>query len=315
MKQTSLSVSHVQSRMPNLSHGQSCVFLGSCFSDELGQIVRGHGFESLVNPGGTIFHPLALAKLLRWCFEEQKSLRTFQEDDLFFSWDLAGTVFGMSENELQEKIVKLRLDLKQSLLTASHVFVTFGTAWAYRLKTDDEIVANCHKQASTLFDKEDSSVDELVFHWQEIAFLLKEVNPSVQLIFTVSPVRHLKDGFIENNRSKARLLLAVEALTKIDQVHYFPAYEFVIDQLRDYQYFKPDGVHPNELAIQALWQFFQDCFFQEETKKLIQEWWSIRQAEQHKIMYPKSQAARKHLESTMKRKAQFLAAHPMFFLP
>ena len=300
---------------PKFKHGDSFVFLGSCFSDELGAIIRANGFESLVNPGGTIFHPLAIAKLIEWTFEDSLSLRILQQEDVFFSWELSGSVFGMSRDELIVKIDKLRLELRKFLRNANQLFVTFGSAWAYRLKTDGEIVANCHKQNRHLFQKENSSVEEIVTRWKAIISLLKKENPSIAIYFTVSPVRHIKDGYIENNRSKARLLMAVEELQDQSGVFYFPAYEFVLDDLRDFRYFKADGVHPTQEAVLELWDFFQSSFFTEETIELLINWQQIRQAEQHKILYPKSQAARKHMETTMKRKAQFLSANPTFFLP
>ncbi len=300
---------------PTLAHGDSFVFLGSCFSDELGQIIRSNGFESLVNPGGTIFHPLAIAKLIQWSFDESISFRILQQEDIFFVWELSGTVFGMSLDELNKKMEKLRLELRVFLRTSTHLFVTFGSAWAYRLRSDGEIVANCHKQNSHLFQKENSQVTEIVSTWKSVLSLLKKENSSLNVFFTVSPVRHIKDGYIENNRSKARLLMAVEELQQEKGVFYFPAYEFVLDDLRDYRYFKSDGTHPSQEAVLELWDFFQSSFFTEETIDLLLQWQQIRRAEQHKILYPKSQAARKHMETTMKRKAQFLAAHPLFHLP
>ena len=300
---------------PTFSHSDSFAFLGSCFSDELGQIIRSNGFESMVNPGGTIFHPLAIAKLIEWTFDDSHSLRMLQQEDIFFSWELSGSVYGMSSDELALKINKLRTDLRKYLRKANQLFVTFGSAWAYRLKSDGEIVANCHKQSSHLFQKENSSVEEIVTSWKSVLSLLKKENPTLNVFFTVSPVRHIKDGYIENNRSKARLLMAIEELQEESGVFYFPAYEFVLDELRDYRYFKSDGVHPTPEAVIELWDFFQSSFFAEETIDLLLQWQQIRQAEQHKILYPKSQAARKHMENTMKRKAQFLAAHPTFFLP
>lgn len=300
---------------PTMKHGDSFVFLGSCFSDELGQILRSNGFESLVNPGGTIFHPLAIAKIIHWCFDESIQFRMLQQEDVFFTWELSGMVFGMSLEELQLKMDKLRVELRNFLRKASHLFVTFGSAWAYRLRLDGEIVANCHKQNRQLFEKENSQVSEIVSTWKSVLSLLKQENTSLNVFFTVSPVRHIKDGYIENNRSKARLLMAVEQLQLEPGVFYFPAYEFVLDDLRDYRFFKSDGAHPSMEAVNELWDFFQSSFFQEETIEMLLQWQQIRQAEQHKIMYPKSLAARKHLESTMKRKAQFLAAHPTFFIP
>jgi hypothetical protein len=300
---------------PTLAHGDSFVFLGSCFSDELGQIIRSNGFESLVNPGGTIFHPLAIAKLIQWSFDESISFRILQQEDIFFVWELSGTVFGMSLDELNKKMEKLRLELRVFLRKSTHLFVTFGSAWAYRLRSNGEIVANCHKQNSHLFQKENSQVTEIVSTWKSVLSLLEKENSSLNVFFTVSPVRHIKDGYIENNRSKARLLMAVEELQQEKGVFYFPAYEFVLDDLRDYRYFKSDGTHPSQEAVLELWDFFQSSFFTEETIDLLVNWQQIRQAEQHKILYPKSQAARKHMEQTMKRKAQFLAAHPLFHLP
>ena len=304
-----------QQAYPKISHGESFVFLGSCFSDELGNIIRSNGFESLVNPGGTIFHPLALAKLIEWSFDQTISFRTLQHEDIFFSWDFSGTVFGMSLEELTTKMEKLRVELRNHLLKANHLFVTFGSAWAYRLVSDGEIVANCHKQNAQLFQKENTPVSEIVRSWSHVLAILKKENPKLKSYFTVSPVRHIKDGYIENNRSKARLLMAVEELQAKSGVFYFPAYEFVLDDLRDYRFFKKDGTHPTQESVLELWDFFQSSFFAQETMDMLLQWQQIRQSEQHKILYPKSQAARKHMETTMKRKAQFLASHPVFFLP
>ena len=183
------------------------------------------------------------------------------------------------------------------------------------MRSGGETVANCHKQNSQLFQKENSQVAEIVTSWKSVLSMLKKENPTLNVFFTVSPVRHIKDGYIENNRSKARLLMAVEELQAESDVYYFPAYEFVLDDLRDYRYFKSDGTHPSPEAVSELWDFFYFCFFRKETIELLVNWQLIRQPEQHKILYPKSQAARKHMENTMKRKAQFLAAHPTFFLP
>jgi hypothetical protein len=161
---------------PTFAHGDSFVFLGSCFSDELGQIIRSNGFESLVNPGGTIFHPLAIAKIIHWCFDESISFRILQQEDIFFAWKLSGTVFGMSPDELNKKMEKLRMELKSFLRKATHLFVTFGSAWAYRLRSDGEIVANCHKQAAHLFTKELLSLQEMQSLWQHVIKKIKDLD-------------------------------------------------------------------------------------------------------------------------------------------
>ena len=191
---------------PTLAHGDSFVFLGSCFSDELGQIIRSNGFESLVNPGGTIFHPLAIAKLIEWSFDESISFRTLQHEDIFFSWELAGSVFGMSANELSMKMEKLRSELRNFLLKANQLFVTLGSAWAYKLKSDGEIVANCHKQHSQLFQKENSSVEEIVTRWKSVISLLKKERSSsflniLSFIFLNSLSRVVVSEFLSLNLS------------------------------------------------------------------------------------------------------------------
>jgi hypothetical protein len=210
-----------------ISLGQPVTLIGSCFSDEIGSLLQANGFNVSVNLGGTLFHPLAISNLLNWALNEQFTpLRTHQRNDIFLSWDVSGTFYAMSEEALLEKYRLLYQDLRARLQQSSHLLLTFGTAWAYALNTDQRIVANCHKAPKSNFIKAITDLQELQTQWLDLLEQLKRFNPNLQVIFTISPVRHLKDGLVENNRSKARLHLLVETLCEVANCFYFEAYDF-----------------------------------------------------------------------------------------
>lgn len=295
-----------------IEHGNPLLLLGSCFSDEIGLRLQQNGFDALVNPGGTLFHPLAIAKVLNWALDESSTLRTFPRADVWLSWDLAGSIYAMSEAALHEKLAQLKIQLRKSLLDSSHLLITFGSAWAYRLQEDQNLVANCHKQPSQLFSKEQTTVQIIVETWKALIHLIKQHNPAIYIVFTVSPVRHVKDGLHENNLSKARLLLAVEALVDATNCAYFPAYELVFDQLRDYAFFKEDGVHPNEKATAHVWDYFKRNFCSDQTGRVLKEWEALQLALQHKLLYPESQEAEQHKARLAQMKTAFKEKYPKF---
>ncbi len=295
-----------------IEHGKPLLLLGSCFSDEIGSRLQQNGFEALVNPGGTLFHPLAIAKVLTWALEESSTLRTFPRADVWLSWDLAGSIYAMSEAALYEKLEHLKIQLRKALFESSHLLITFGSAWAYRLQEDQNLVANCHKQPSQLFSKEQTTVQTIVETWKALIHLIQQHNPTISIVFTVSPVRHAKDGLHENNLSKARLHLAVEALVEATNCAYFPAYELVLDQLRDYAFFKEDGVHPNDKATAHVWDYFKRNFCSDQTQQIIKEWEALQLALQHKLLYPESQEAKQHSARLTQMKTAFKEKYPEF---
>ena len=302
-----------QQKFPfSLNHQASLLLLGSCFSDEIGQRFVQNGFQATVNPGGTIFHPIALAKLLSFACQESENLRVCQRDDIWLSWDLSGGFYALSEQELQAKMQELRIKLFNDIQQSTHLFITFGTSWAYRLQADQNLVANCHKHSSDQFAKENSSVEEMLHAWVELIEQIKRLNPEIKFIFTVSPVRHSKDGLHENNLSKARLFLLVEQLMTFSNCHYFPAFELVNDQLRDYLFFKEDGVHPNDKATDFVWNFFKHNYLEPETQLLLDEWESLQVAMRHRIMYPDSKAGILHQVQLNKRQEDFFLKYPQF---
>jgi hypothetical protein len=295
-----------------LTHEASILLIGSCFSDEIGQYLVQNGFEATVNPGGTIFHPLALAHLLEWALNENKQLRSIQREDIWLSWDLSGSVYALTEQELQLQLKQLRNKLFECISECTHLMVTFGTSWAYRLREDQNIVANCHKQSAEQFSKENTGVEEMLQVWKVLIGQIKSLNPEINFIFTVSPVRHSKDGLYENNLSKARLFLLVEQLTAISNCFYFPAYELVNDQLRDYAFFKEDGVHPNFKATNFVWNFFKRHYLDPDTQLLLEEWESLQVEMKHRVMYPDSKAGILHQVQLKKRQEDFFSKHPQF---
>jgi hypothetical protein len=300
------------SAAPLFDHHQPKLLIGSCFSDEIGSLLQQNGFDCLVNPGGTLFHPLAIARLLNWALDEPTPLRSFQRQDVFLSWDLSGTFYALSEGALTTKVADLHAALQYYLKQSSHLVLTFGTAWAYYLNADQQLVANCHKAPSNSFAKVLSDLRQLQDEWTLLVQRLARFNPDLALVFTISPVRHSKDGLIENNRSKARLHLLLEALCAHPNCSYFAVYELVLDELRDYTFFKADGVHPNQKAIAAVWQLFAQQMFDPATKVLVEEWEALQKSKAHRILYPESREGQQLKRFLLEKESAFFKKYPQF---
>lgn len=293
--------------------GQPVTLIGSCFSDEIGCLLQANGFIANINPGGTIFHPLAISKLILWALTEQFTpLRIHQRNDIFLSWDLSGTFYAMSEEAFLEKSRLLHQELRAQLQKSSHLLLTFGTTWAYTLSSDQQLVANCHKAPKSNFIKEITELEQLQTQWLDALLQLEHFNPNLQVIFTISPVRHLRDGLVENNRSKARLHLLVETLCAAVNCSYFEAFELVTDELRDYIYFKEDGAHPNQKAIAVVWAHFQQRFLEASTRTILEEWGALQKSKAHHILYPESKEAQQLQVILEKRTVDFFRKYPDF---
>lgn len=292
----------------SLEHGSNIVQLGSCFSTSVAQRLRLAGFEVLDNPNGVIFHPFALGKLLSAVLSNEVSLNMVQKEDVFLDFNSSSSIYALSEKALKEQVAEAHDALKTALKTAKFLTLTFGSAHGYRLKSTGEMVANCHQQPANIFQKECTNSNELIAFWIPLIQALKRQYPDITIVSTVSPVRYLRDGWIENNRSKAQLIQLCEAL-EIEGVIYFPSYELVLDGLRDYRYFEKDGVHPNELAIDAVWDLFQEWFFKAKTTSIITELMQLRAMENHRLLYPDSQKAKAFLKQFQQKRESFLSLH------
>lgn len=265
-----------------INHTHKLTFLGSCFSDEISKKALESGFQVLSNPFGTIYNPISIAKNILDALNGNTTISFLQRDEMYYSWDASTKIAAKSKSEAEQIILSKNNNLREHIGLPGFLFVTFGTAFIYKLKEQNRYVANCHKQPSQLFEKELVGVDEVVDIWTNLIEKLQRFNPNLKIVFTVSPVRHIRDGIIENNRSKARLIQAVEKLTELNDVEYFPSYEIVIDELRDYRFFKEDRIHPSEEATKYIWKRFSDLYFDHQTKKDVVEIYKVRKRLAHR---------------------------------
>ena len=241
-------------------------------------------FQHLQNPFGILFQPKALEQLVIAALEGKK----YTEDEPFFHnehWHSFEAHSSLSHPNKEELLRLLNQKLQNTanfLEAATHVFITLGTAWAYRFKETQTWVANCHKVPQQQFDKVLLSVETIAASLRRIRAAIQARNPKTQLVFTVSPVRHLKDGFVENQRSKAHLLAAVHEVISDQNGFYFPAYEIVMDELRDYRFYAEDMVHPNSVAIDYIWKKFAKVWVDAKAAGIMKEVDAIRKGQQHR---------------------------------
>jgi hypothetical protein len=292
-----------------VDYRRSVVMLGSCFSEHLGVRMRNAGFHVLSNPLGIVFHPVPLARSLKEAVFGNAEERILQRDDVWLSYDAASTVYALSEEELKQKLLAKQNALKTEIRGAGTLFITLGSAHGYRFRSTGTIVANCHKTPSVEFEKELTTLEDLVKEWSEVIGYLKAECTDLQIVFTVSPVRYSRDGWIENNRSKARLLELIGELQQQLGVGYFPAYELVNDILRDYRYFEADGVHPNQQAIDHVWDLFCSWYFDEQTSGIVNEMESLRKMESHRLLFPESVKSIEFRKQFEQKRESFLCRH------
>ena len=237
--------------------------------------------------------------------------RMLKRDDLFFSWDASSKIYASSEEELTSTVRQLREKLKTDLADAKLLIITFGTAWKYTHKELHITVGNCHKEQKSQFDKTLASFVSMEESWQRLLKKMEVQFPNLQVLFSVSPVRHAKDGLVENNRSKARLIELVHSLVeKNGNCSYFPAYEIVIDELRDYRFYSEDLVHPNSQAINYIWERFSASSMSFETKVLLKIIRKIKATLSHKSLHPNSKVNSQRLDIAIADKERLLQEHP-----
>jgi hypothetical protein len=284
----SLQIDVPKHRVP-LNHGDHILLLGSCFSDNLHPYFESAGFNVLSNPLGTIFHPIAIANGIFEAFDNSGDTYSIQRDDVWLDWQASSKLYGTTKEELLRKKQQQLSRLKKSLEAARVVVVTFGTAWGYALNSGT-IVANCHKMPSEQFSKRLSCIDDMYLAWKEVIANVKDINSNVSFVFTVSPVRHIRDGLVDNTRSKSRLIELAHLLAEEEEA-YFPAFEIVNDVLRDYRFFGSDLVHPNNQAIQYVWEFAKEFFFAPQTLQDVIKVERFHKMLEHIPLFPDSKAA------------------------
>lgn len=293
---------------PNLNpidYNSKIVSLGSCFAVNMAEKFEYYKFQNSVNPFGIIFNPVSIEKLIYRIVNQV----FFTEKDIFFHnerWHCFEVHSDLSNANKEEFLENLNVILKHSLIQlfqASHVIITFGTSWVYRNFESNTIVANCHKLPQNQFQKEILSVETIGNSIKNTIDLIQKINPDCNFIFTVSPVRHLKDGFVENQRSKSHLITAIHDAIKpqLPAVNYFPSYEIMMDELRDYRFYAEDMLHPSAVAIDYIWSKFKESTIAESDFPVMEQVDSIQKSLSHKPFNPNSESHLK-FESKLKQK-------------
>lgn len=293
----------VNKSLLQLHHKTPFLTIGSCFAEEIGSLLEAGKFNALNNTFGTTFNPISIAAILRNISQlSTHETLPLQAGEVWLDYRFHSSIYGYSEKELNQTIAEKLQQAHEQLSKPDAVCIlTLGTAWVYRLLEQNEVVANCHKQNKALFQKELCTPDSLLKAMQDALNLLFAQFPQCQVILTLSPVRHTKDGLEENQISKSLLrVLCHQLSTQYANIHYFPAYEIVLDDLRDYRFYASDLVHPNPLAVAYIWDKFRQTFFNKETNSLLDQWQQVRQNLAHKPFYEKTKAHKSFLEQTLR---------------
>ncbi len=293
----------------SVCHRDAILTMGSCFADHIAQRLKESYFSVLQNPFGTLYNPLSIAQALAIILDN----REFSEDDLFFYQDEWHSFWHHSSFSGSNKIRVLQTINEQIRMAhrflpeAQWLFLTFGTAFVYYHLPENRLVANCHKLPEKQFVRKPVNVETIVQEVSHILSKIRQINPDLKILCTVSPIRHLRDGLVQNQQSKATLLLAVHELIRQNKnIFYFPAYEIMMDDLRDYRFYAANLTHPNEQAIQYLWEKFSAMFFTEETVAAAESFAKLYAALNHRVRNPHSAGYRKFLLKT-KQQIEMLA--------
>ncbi|WP_324025440.1 GSCFA domain-containing protein [Maribacter sp. BPC-D8] len=279
-----------------IDYSSQLLLLGSCFSENIGAKLEYYKFQRLQNPFGILFHPLAIEKLIQKSVNQELFIEAdvFNANEQWHSFDAHSCMSNPSKEKITIDLNEALNSTAAQLKNASHIIITLGTAWVYRNTSSNQVVANCHKVAQSNFTKELLSVDEVAESLKRIIALVQSVNPSAHFIFTVSPVRHLKDGFVENQLSKSHLISAIHKVLE-NKISYFPSYELMMDELRDYRFYAKDMIHPNEVAIDYIWERFVEVWIAPSAYLTMEKVQKIQRGLLHRPFNEKSEQHQKFL--------------------
>ena len=298
----------------NQIHYDSKILLvGSCFAESIGEKLNYFKLQSTINPFGILFHPIAIEKLITNAINDKEYSKedVFIHNEQWHNFDAHSNLCATSIEDTLEQLNKSRENAKVQICSATHIIITLGTAWVYRHIETDTIVANCHKLAQKKFLKKLLSVEDINESLQSILALIKQVNRKATVVFTVSPVRHTKDGFVENNLSKAHLISGIhQVIDKRNGVLYFPSYEIMMDELRDYRFYSEDMIHPNKIAIDYIWERFKRVWISETSYQTMDDVDSIQKGMSHQPFNSKTDLHKQFLEKLQKRKFKLKTQFP-----
>ena len=296
-----------------ISYKDKILLIGSCFTEHMSDRLAGHKFHTLANPHGILFNPLSVADSLEGYVADKKytSEDLFHLNELWNSWDHHTRFSHIHQEEALKGINSSQTEASAAIRQAGWVMITLGSSFQYYLKEGEQPVANNHRAPSQWFEKRMLSTEAITERMSAAIDSIIAVNPNVQFLFTISPVRHIRDGVVANNRSKARLIEAVHTLCdRYEAAYYFPAYELVIDILRDYRFYDIDFVHPNYLATQTVWEeFVKTCIAPEEVA-IMKEVKDIVTAYNHRPRFPQTEAHQGFLASYKEKAERLMQERP-----
>lgn len=296
-----------------ISYHTPVLFMGSCFTENIGNKMQELKFPVLVNPFGVLYNPVSVRQSLEILLDkrdfEEKDLDFFNEQWYSFYHD---TEFSNPDQKKCLDNINGKLNQARELFkNAKYLIVTFGTAWVYEYIKTEKIVSNCHKIPAKEFTRYKLGVEDIFVQWAKLLNRIEDFNPDLKVIFTVSPVRHWKDGAIQNQLSKSTLILAIHQIMKIfENVEYFPAFEIMMDDLRDYRFYADDMMHPSKVAIDYIWDHFASTFFEKETAIIFKEVYKIIQAKNHKPLNPNTNEYKKFKTSQINKIKELLENYP-----
>ncbi|MEG1586223.1 MAG: GSCFA domain-containing protein [Bacteroidales bacterium] len=311
---TELTVTHSPVQ---IDYSKKMLLLGSCFSEHIGNWLDRHFMDVMVNPFGILYNPASIARSLKILLDEKEYTASdlFEHNGYFHSFDHHSRFSETNQEAMLNHLNQTRKQATKQLLEADILLITFGTAWVYTKQENEQVVSNCHKLPDKLFARRRMEIEEIVSEWKELSDRLFQLNPRLNIIFTVSPIRHLKDTLHGNQLSKSTLLLAIDQLQHVSQqMDYFPAYELLTDDLRDYRFYASDMVHPSETAILYIQKKFADSYFPDATKKLFSACEKIRRALDHRPSDENSDNYKRFLTQNIEMLNQLIDKNPFFTL-
>lgn len=299
---TEVEIKHLTT---NIEHHKPVLLLGSCFAQNIGQKLIEAKFSVRTNPMGVLYNPVSVGN----CIDILMNAKTINPEELehangrWFSFDCHTKLADSNREQCAKIINRAIVDGNNFMQQANFMIVTFGTAMVYRLAQSQRVVANCHKLPACNFSRQLLEPQQIVDEWRIIINRLLHCNPTLQIIFTVSPIRHWSDGAANNQLSKAILHIAVHQLVSEfpEAAHYFPAYEIMMDELRDYRFYADNMLHPSTLAIEYIWEKFRQFAFNDRTNELIDKIDAISRASNHRPFWPGSEQHQAFVNQTLSK--------------
>jgi hypothetical protein len=297
----------------SITYKDRLFFLGSCFAENISTYFENYKFQVSKNPFGIIYSPSAIERIIEIAIDQTDlpEKNSFKHNDLWSSFDSHSSLSHHDKDNHIQNLRNARLRTRDALQSSQVIFISLGTAWVYKDKVSQNYVANCHKLPQRNFHKELLNLETTTSILKRIIDKISALNKDIKIVFTLSPVRHLKDGFIENQQSKSILHLAIqESLSVGKNVFYFPSYEILLDDLRDYRFYASDFLHPNELALNYIWDKLIIAFFDEGTTRDLIKVEKIKKRLAHRFFNPESKDSQSFKRKTEQQIEELIKHYP-----